>query len=83
VKVDEKSMTLKIRRVPVLVVTIKDGKINLDWLDGTWETWKELVESPELRELIETAEGKLSKSAAAQNKGKGKGPDPSGVSQSK
>ena len=80
-KVDDQNMALKINRVPVLVVNIQDGKINLDWLDGRMRTWKELQESPELLKLIETADGKLSKSAAAQSRGKGKGPDPAGVRQ--
>ena len=81
VKVDDQKLTMEVCRATVLAVTIVEGAIKLDWQDETWKNWEELQDSPELKELIATANDKIAKSAAAQIKGKGKGPDRSGGTQ--
>ena len=79
VKVDDKSMMMKVGRKPVLATSVSDGCIKLEWLDKEWRDWRELQESAELNELIGTANASLAKAASAQPKGKGKGPNIQGA----
>ena len=66
---------MKASSTPVLQVTIAQNRLKLEWLDQTWAEWKELQNSSELNQLMAVANDKLSKSAAAIGKGKGKGPN--------
>ena len=74
VKVDDDTMVMRIGRIPVLRAFTRDNIVHLEWLSEEWRTWLELHESPEFQSLVDAATDKLAKSAAAQPKGKGKGP---------
>ena len=65
---------MKIGREPVLSVSVAEACVKLDWLSEDWKNWKELQQSPELEKLITVANESLASAAAAQPKGKGKGP---------
>ena len=72
IKVDDKTLTMKIGREPVLAVGTPEGRIQLNWLNDEWRNWQELQESVELQQLITTANDSLTKSSSSQPKGKGK-----------
>ena len=72
IKVDDKTLTMKIGREPILAVSVSEGRIQLTWLNDEWSKWQELQESAELQQLITTANDSLTKASAAQPKGKGK-----------
>ena len=79
VRVNEEELTMSIGRMPVLSTSIHDGILKLNWIDKSWSEWTELQECTELKQLIDTANDKLSKVAAMHIKGKGKGPLAAGI----
>ena len=68
VKVNEFTRTMGVGDVPVLNVEVRDHKLELTWLDVAWEKWNELQASPEMSEMIRTANEKLQQSAKEVNR---------------
>ena len=72
IKIDDKTLTMKIGREPILAVSTPAGRVQLKWLNDEWSNWQELQESPELQQLITTANDSLTKASSSQPEGKGK-----------
>ena len=73
VQFDEDAMILSIELKPVLQVSAQGGHLKLQWLDAKWESWQELVDSKEFKELVEKGNAALKIAQGLRNKGKGKG----------
>ena len=73
IKVDEKTLIMKVDGKEVAQVSTKPDNLQVDWLDEKWASWKELQESPELKALAEAANKKIGQANGNEAKGKGKG----------
>ena len=69
-KVSEEMTELKVGTEPVLSVTISNNKLDIIWASA-WGEWKELVEDPDVLQLIEKAKQMVER---VPMKSKGKGP---------
>ena len=58
---------------PVVSAEVKKDRIDLSWLDATWEEWKDLKDSAELKELMAIANKKVEQAEQHRTKGIGKG----------
>ena len=63
------------------IIKLKQGQVEVEWVDATWGSWKELIESEEYLELKRTADGKLNKSGGDVSKGMGNGKGNKGLAQ--
>ena len=84
VDVDTKSMSIT-GCGTVVKGRVCEGKLTMDWCDGTWAAWQELHDAAEMKELIKKAEEKLSKGGSkaggkSKDGGGGGGKGKSGVS---
>ena len=59
----------------VASASVAGDTFQVDWLSPEWDTWTELKESAELKQLISTAQDKLARSRSEKGKGKGVGKD--------
>ena len=67
---DDDEGILTVAGLPVLKAVVDVVTFKITWLDTKWAQWTELTSDPQFKELIKTAEAKLSK--ASKTKGKGK-----------
>ena len=70
---DEETFKMSAMGKDVLSVVVKDDEVSMVWLDKTWAEWKELQESPELKELMDVGNLKLRTAMEKGTKGGGKG----------
>ena len=52
---------------------VLENKLKLDWLDGEWENWKDMVDAIELKQHVEKSNTALEIAQEIRAKGKGKG----------
>ena len=71
-RVNETDFSMSVGKERVISDGIDDNKVKLTWHSAEWDRWSELKESAELRELVHTANTKLSKATTTTTKGKGK-----------
>ena len=80
-RINETDFHMTVNRRRVISTTIEHGRIKLNWHCEEWANWAELMESAELRTLIETANSKISQAkTTTKGKGDGKG-NPAGTGQ--
>ena len=80
IRVKDDNLTMTIEKKPILAATTCSDQVRLDWLDQTWQEWKELQDSNELKLLIDRANETLKTAASKRTKGEGKG-KPTGTGQ--
>ena len=51
---------------------MSDGKVEVEWTDELWKSWRELFESSGWKALMDKAEARLGKGAGPKGLGKGK-----------
>ena len=66
-------VTMTMDGKPVVPAEVNKDRVNLSWLDATWEEWKDLKDSEELKELMTIANKKAEQSEEHRAKGIGKG----------
>jgi len=73
VKVDDENFSMTVFGAPVVSVKVHEDSLKLEWLDSSWATWNELMESAELAALTKTGNEKLQRAAERRmSKGAGK-----------
>ena len=73
IRIDENTLTMKVDDEPVLQVSTKEETLDITWLSKEWETWQDLLEAPEYKEILDKCNTDLRDAAAKQGKGSGKG----------
>ena len=65
--------SMKVGGKDIMTAGVAGKKLEVKWVDQTWASWTDLVESREYNELVATAEGKLTKGGKGNGKGGKKG----------
>jgi hypothetical protein len=75
IEVDVPAGTMTVHKKTVANVDIEDGKMKITWHDEAWKAWKELHDSTEVQELMQTGNARLQHAMVSRNAdfGKGKG----------
>ena len=74
IKADLDDAVLKAGGTEILKVRVHEHKLQADWVDHAWASWKELHESEEMCALLKAASDKLASKSEEIVKGAGKGP---------
>ena len=75
VKVDLETLpaAMKVGNKDVMTASVIGKKLDVKWVDQSWASWRDLVESGEYKQLVATAEGELTKGGKGNGKGRKKG----------
>ena len=76
--IDEENMVFEVQgegpvSQGVLKVTVKEARLQLDWLDPAWQQWEALTDSEGFKSLIAKAANRLKRDGEGKGKSKGKG----------
>ena len=73
IQLDDDTLTLCIEDKPVCKVGVLGHKLNIEWLDANWGSWKELMEAGVYMELVSKGKAALQRAQELRAAGKGKG----------
>ena len=73
ISVNVTTSTMTVGGKDVLTVDIIGGRLKMTWTDSTWEAWKELQDSNEMKEMINNGNKRFAASSGKEEDAIGKG----------
>ena len=67
---ENKPVVMEVGGKEVMKIGVQGGRLDIKWVHAAWKEWKDLTDSCEYKELLQTAKGRLEKGGAGKGKGK-------------